>query len=313
MAYIGPLPAETFTSFATQEFSTSATTSYTLDHAVTNENEIALFINNVRQQPGSGKAYTATGTALTLSAATASTDTMYAVFLGRALQTVNPADASVGTSQLAATSVTAAKLNNDIISGTTALAEEPADTDEFLLSDGGTLKRIDYSLIKGGGITEADQWRLTTNANSSTSDTIITANLERVDTAPQGYLAGSGMSQSSGVFTFPSTGIWLVRADLQFSATNQVNRYLQVFIHGTTDNFSSVDNKLIEASSYFSDVGGGGQYQNVAGETLVDCTNTSNVKVKFGFIQASTGGSAVIYGSSTSNRTYFTFIRLGDT
>ena len=151
MAYIGPLPAETFTSFATQEFSTSATTSYTLDHPVTNENELALFINNVRQQPGSGKAYTASGTALTLSAATASTDTMYAVFLGRALQTVNPADASVGTSQLAATSVTAAKLNNDIISGTTALAAEPADTDEFLVSDAGTLKRIDYSYIKGGG------------------------------------------------------------------------------------------------------------------------------------------------------------------
>ena len=151
MAYIGPLPAETFTSFATQEFSTSATTSYTLDHPVTNENELALFINNVRQQPGSGKAYTAVGTALTLSAATASTDTMYAVFLGRALQTVNPADASVGTSQLAATSVTAAKLNTDIISGLTALAEEPASTDEFLVSDGGTIKRIDFSHIKGGG------------------------------------------------------------------------------------------------------------------------------------------------------------------
>jgi hypothetical protein len=45
---------------------------------------------------------------------------------------------------------------------------------------------------------------------ASTSATVITANLERVDTAPQGYLAGSGMSQSSGVFTFPSTGIWLV-------------------------------------------------------------------------------------------------------
>jgi len=95
MAYIGIQPAEKFTSFATQEFSTSATTSYTLDHAVANENEIALFVNNVRQQPGSGKAYTATGTALTLSAATASTDTMYCVFLGRALQTVTPATNSI--------------------------------------------------------------------------------------------------------------------------------------------------------------------------------------------------------------------------
>jgi len=138
MAYIGPLPAETFTSFATQEFSTSATTSYTLDHAVTNENEIALFINNVRQQPGSGKAYTATGTALTLSEATASTDTMYAVFLGRALQTVNPAGGSVGSSQIAA----------EMITGQTALAATPADTDELLISDAGVLKRIDYSYIK---------------------------------------------------------------------------------------------------------------------------------------------------------------------
>jgi hypothetical protein len=31
------------------------------------------------------------------------------------------------------------------------LASEPADTDEFLVSDAGTIKRIDYSLIKGGG------------------------------------------------------------------------------------------------------------------------------------------------------------------
>ena len=137
MAYIGPLPAETFTSFATQEFSTSATTSYTLDHPVTNENELALFINNVRQQPGSGKAYTAVGTALTLSAATASTDTMYAVFLGRALQTVNPADSSVGASQVA----------DNLISGKTALAATPADTDELLISDAGTLKKGDISLI----------------------------------------------------------------------------------------------------------------------------------------------------------------------
>ena len=140
MAYIGNQPAESFTSFATQEFSTSATTSYTLDHAVTNENEIALFVNNVRQQPGSGKAYTATGTALTLSAATASTDTMYCVFLGRALQTVTPAT----------NSITAAMVGNDLISGKTALAATPADTDELLISDAGTLKRIDFSHLKTG-------------------------------------------------------------------------------------------------------------------------------------------------------------------
>ena len=138
MPYIGNQPAEQFTSFATQTFSVSATTSYTLDHAVTNENEIALFVNNVRQQPGSGKAYTATGTALTLSAATASTDTMYCVFLGRALQTVTPAT----------NSITAAMVGNDLISGKDALAAIPATTDELLISDAGTLKRIDASFFQ---------------------------------------------------------------------------------------------------------------------------------------------------------------------
>ena len=110
MSYIGIQPAESFTSFATQTFSVSATTSYTLDHAVANENEIALFVNNVRQQPGSGKAYTAAGTALTLSAATASTDTMYAIYLGRALQTSVPATNSITSSMIssnAATTMTA--------------------------------------------------------------------------------------------------------------------------------------------------------------------------------------------------------------
>jgi len=67
------------------------------------------------------------------------------------VDTAHIADANVTTAKVADDAITAAKINNDIISGTTALAAEPADTDEFLVSDAGTLKRIDYSLIKGGG------------------------------------------------------------------------------------------------------------------------------------------------------------------
>ena len=171
MAYIGIQPAEKFTSFATQEFSTSATTSYTLDHAVANENELALFVNNVRQQPGSGKAYTATGTALTLSAATASTDTMYCVFLGRALQTVTPATNSITAGMVSANAITGAKLNTDVISAQTALASEPADTDEFLVSDAGTLKRIDYSLIKGGKVKSINAMANNTLNQANTNST----------------------------------------------------------------------------------------------------------------------------------------------
>ena len=101
MSYIGNTPAENYASFLTETFTVSATASYTLSHAVSNENDIRLVINGVVQQPGSGKAYTASGTTLTLTSATVSGDVMYAVYLGRALQTVNPPNASVGTSQLA--------------------------------------------------------------------------------------------------------------------------------------------------------------------------------------------------------------------
>jgi hypothetical protein len=156
MAYIGNQPAESFTSFATQEFSTSATTSYTLDHAVTNENEIALFVNNVRQQPGSGKAYTATGTALTLSAATASTDTMYCVFLGRALQTVTPATNSITAAMISDDTVTKAKLADqiDIFSGTSLNAADLGAGLHIKTGDSGVTSpntSSDELIIEGSG------------------------------------------------------------------------------------------------------------------------------------------------------------------
>ena len=123
MAYIGNIPAESYARFETETFTVSATTNYTLSHAVTNENEIRLVINGVVQQPGSGKAYTASGTTLTLSSATASGDVMYCVYLGRALQTVNPPAASVGASQIVDASITSGKLASGVL---------PTNTPAFL-------------------------------------------------------------------------------------------------------------------------------------------------------------------------------------
>ena len=105
--YLGNQPALNYTSFAKQDFSTSATTSYTLDNPVANANELALFINFVRQEPTT--AYSASNTTLTLTSATASTDDMYCVYLGKAVQTVNPPSGSVGTSQLVDGAVTPIK------------------------------------------------------------------------------------------------------------------------------------------------------------------------------------------------------------
>ena len=107
MPFIGNQPALAYTSFAKQDFTTSATTSYTLDNPVANANEIALFINFVRQEPTT--AYTASGRSLTLTSTTSASDDMYCVFLGKAVQTVNPPAGSVGTSQLEDGAITSVK------------------------------------------------------------------------------------------------------------------------------------------------------------------------------------------------------------
>ena len=65
MPYIGHKPATSFHSLVKQDFSVSATTSYTLSQSVTSANDIALFINNVRQEPTD--AYSVSGTALHLA------------------------------------------------------------------------------------------------------------------------------------------------------------------------------------------------------------------------------------------------------
>ena len=111
MPYIGNTPAEKYAAFNVQHFTTSATTSYTLTHAVANELDIRLVLNNVVQQPGASYAYTASATTLTLSVATTGTDTMYAVYIGKAVQTVTPGADSVGPTALQDNAVTEAKLN----------------------------------------------------------------------------------------------------------------------------------------------------------------------------------------------------------
>ena len=91
MPYIGNPPAERFTSFAYQDFTGGSGTSFTLDNAVGNPQEIEVFVNNVRQEPG--VAYTVSGTALTMTGSIATTDDFYVVFQGKAIQTAtHPSD-----------------------------------------------------------------------------------------------------------------------------------------------------------------------------------------------------------------------------
>lgn len=136
MPFIGNQPALSYTSFAKQDFTTSATTSYTLDHSVANENEIALFINFVRQEPTT--AYTASGTTLTLTSATSASDDMYCVFLGKAVQTVNPPNGSVSLDKIDSTAKSFLTRNyrNIIINGDMSIAQRGISTSGVTTTDG---------------------------------------------------------------------------------------------------------------------------------------------------------------------------------
>lgn len=122
MGYIGNQPADKYTTFDKQTITGDGGTGYTLDHAVANAQEIEVFVNNVRQEPG--VAYTVSGTTLTMTGNVASTDDFYVVYQGKAIQTVVPADdtittamlqdGAVDTTQLADDAVTAAKVDSTL-------------------------------------------------------------------------------------------------------------------------------------------------------------------------------------------------------
>ena len=101
MPYIGNDLATQFQAFATQTITGDGSTGYTLDRAVANGKELLVYINNVKQEEGSGKSYTASGTTITFSEAVASTDSCYLVYMGSAQQTVTAPDGSIVSGQIA--------------------------------------------------------------------------------------------------------------------------------------------------------------------------------------------------------------------
>lgn len=104
MSYVGNQPATNFTSLAKQDLTGSSGGSVTLSHAVANALDIALYINNVRQEPTTS--YTTNGTTLNFNGYTVSaSDDIYVLFLSKAIQTVVPPDGSVGTAKIANSAV----------------------------------------------------------------------------------------------------------------------------------------------------------------------------------------------------------------
>ena len=273
---------------------------YTLQVSSTNvvpesSSHMLVSLNGILQAPVTS--FTVSGSTLTFASNLATGDVIdFVILLGNVLDLGTPSDGTV----------TNAKLASDLISGETDIGGAIADADLFLMDDGagGTLRKTAASRIKtyvGGGLSEVDTWRLTSDLNSNADP--ITSNLERPDDAAAGRI-GTGMSVSSGIWTFPSTGIWQVT---WIAACELNSDSLNANMYATINN----SNYDIVAWAPI-----GMQDNRPTGSSIsaiLDVTDTSNVKVKFVVSSMAGGSDTILKGSTDENLTTFTFIRLGDT
>ena len=129
--------------------------------------------------------------------------------------------------------VTAAKLNNDVISGQTALTSSPDDTDELLISDAGTIKRIDVSLV-GGKNTPAFL------AKPATAATISDATLTKVSFTE---VVDTDNAYDGSRFTPGVAGYYQVNAIVEVSdGSNGYGARIVIYKNGSAD--TSIDSAL---------------------------------------------------------------------
>ena len=188
-------------------------------------------------------------------------------------------------------------------SGTSFTLGDSGDT--FTIPSGVTL--ANSGTATGFGITMADQWRLTTAQTFGGTAATLDGSMERIDTTGQGTI-GDAMTFSSGVFTFPSTGIYLILATIAFGSTSADSRYVEFKINFAQDgsNFTTVS-RLNGSMKYISST----TYQNLTCQSYVDVTNASTARIKFSMESAN---ATIIAGSTSINESNcISFIRLGDT
>ena len=231
-------------------------------------------------------------------------------------------DSSAATNTLPATVVTTTGTqtltNKNIVASQLTGTITPSDSTVTLAKLTATGTQDATTFLRGdntfdvpplGGITQADQWRLSSPMELTTND--ITANLERVDDSGFGYV-GDGMTESSGVFSFPEPGIYRVdlNATFYFTSGSGNSRYIMVRTQTTTNNSSYTN--VARAITNIDDFIANNISSNCSSTIYLDVTDISNVKVKFTTSSAATSGY-YLDGTTADNYTTFTFTRLGDT
>ena len=152
-----------------------------------------------------------------------------------------------------------------------------------------------------GAITMVDSWGLSSSANYSNGNN-ITNNWTR-RTGTHGGNIGNAMTESSGVFTFPQTGLYYISMQFGGYAYDGTQAYYGVRLMLSTNGGSSFSN----VSNYYTS-SQNSQYSRVVGQELLDVTSTSDFKIKF---QIEVAANISIQGGQ--GRTSVFFVRYGDT
>jgi hypothetical protein len=297
MAYIGKTP--TIGNFQVCDAITvvDAQAAYTMqvgsvDVSPESANHMLVSLNGILQAPTSS--FTVSGSTITFASALETGDVIdFIQILGNVLDLGVPSDNTVTTVKLAA------KLAESSVSLAKLTATGTKDATTFLRGDN------TFDVPPLGGITEADQWRLNADSNTG-SNAFVTANWERNDTSGFSKI-GTGLSESSGVFSFASTGIYLITFYAQFEM-EAGDGAAEFIMHKTTDNSTYAEAALALAGN---DATSGGAVGTAANSFMFDVTDISTHKFKFK--TGSMGGTTFLLARTNYNATGFTMTRLGDT
>ena len=178
----------------------------------------------------------------------------------------------------------------------------------------GALPAISGASLTGisAGLTEADQFLLTSNLIVNATATTVTSNLARSSYSYMGANAkvGTGMSESSGVFTFPSTGKYLITTCASMRSATEGN-YASLRSMFTVDDGS---NWYYIAVNHTNIKGGGSSSNQVfsvsSSQALVDVTDVSTNKFR---LSATSQSAMVVIGHASEAYTSVIFTKLGDT
>jgi len=174
--------------------------------------------------------------------------------------------------------------------------------------DATTFLRGDNTFAEaGGGIEMAQMWRINASTTATSTLTDLTANWEIADTAPTGTL-GTGLTESSGIFSFPSTGYYWIGCTVGFRSNNGT-RNASIQLKATTNNSSYTSVAISECNN--SDFGGASNTSMSAfTQYMFDITDIANQKFK---LSVAADQNQTVDGSTSSQYTGFQIIRLGDT